>query len=296
MKSVASLQQCVETCDQTSGCVDVSFQAGWACYMKSSVGAAKTSSSVLGARRISPLANGQVVPSCPSSNGATYYDTSSGVNKTFAIECGIDYATTADEDLGGPYYGSTIALWLTECISRCANTANCVDIKLSGSACYLRSNIIGREAISEPNTFGGARLLSPLPTPIAVTSTTKTSVKATSTSAALAATSSAAVCKRTAPQCPACDGQQISYELEDGSTNVYRVQCSIDYSGGDIPGGGNDFYTVYAFSNCVSACAETPGCVAAVFQGTACYLKGSIAGGSRVNTVAWSGLLVSNIA
>jgi hypothetical protein len=49
--SVSSFQACVDLCDKTAGCVDVSL-SGVACYLKKSLGAAVTNSGILGAKRV----------------------------------------------------------------------------------------------------------------------------------------------------------------------------------------------------------------------------------------------------
>lgn len=51
-KTVSSLKQCIDACDSTSGCVDVSL-SGVACYLKSSLGAARNSNGLLGAKLVS---------------------------------------------------------------------------------------------------------------------------------------------------------------------------------------------------------------------------------------------------
>ncbi|CAK1361240.1 hypothetical protein CB0940_03366 [Cercospora beticola] len=98
-----------------------------------------------------------------SANGTIYSDTSSGTNKTFIIECGVDYNTTANELLAYLTVSGPVELLLSSCISLCANTAGCVDLSLTGRACLLKSSITGRNAVPREDDFGGARLLSPLP-------------------------------------------------------------------------------------------------------------------------------------
>ncbi|GIZ37044.1 hypothetical protein CKM354_000050700 [Cercospora kikuchii] len=98
-----------------------------------------------------------------SANGTIYSDTSSGINKTFIIECGVDYTTTANELLAYLTVSGPVELLLSSCISLCANTAGCVDLSLTGRACLLKSSIAGRNAVPREDDFGGARLLSPLP-------------------------------------------------------------------------------------------------------------------------------------
>jgi hypothetical protein len=49
--SVSSFTQCVNLCDSTTGCVDVSL-SGSACYLKKTLGNALKSSGILGAKLI----------------------------------------------------------------------------------------------------------------------------------------------------------------------------------------------------------------------------------------------------
>jgi len=59
-----------------------------------------------------------------------------------------------------------------QCISTCASTTGCVDVSLSGSACYLKSSV----GANVYNGVWGAKL-------ITSSSTTSTSTKATTTTA-----------------------------------------------------------------------------------------------------------------
>ncbi|KAF1945267.1 hypothetical protein EJ02DRAFT_338816, partial [Clathrospora elynae] len=49
----STLNQCILACDNTPGCVDVSWVLNGACYMKSSIGDIRQNSNVAGARKIS---------------------------------------------------------------------------------------------------------------------------------------------------------------------------------------------------------------------------------------------------
>ena len=100
--SANSLTACIQGCDSTPGCVNISL-SGSACYLKQSLGAAHSQSGTYGARKIanpsataasmttttssvstaSPWPTG---PSCPASNN-TLVTASSGAQ--FMVECGI---------------------------------------------------------------------------------------------------------------------------------------------------------------------------------------------------------------
>ena len=83
--------------------------------------------------------------SCPASNHKTY--TVNG--KQFRVQCGTDHS--------GGDMKSVTAHSLGECIDACANTDGCVDVSLSGVACYLKSTVGTREINSAIN---GAKLIS----------------------------------------------------------------------------------------------------------------------------------------
>lgn len=82
--------------------------------------------------------------SCPESNGQTIRKN----GKTFKIECGIDH-------FGGNLATKT-AHSLGECIKFCARTDGCVDVSLSGTACYLKKEL-GHEV--EMDGLAGAKLV-----------------------------------------------------------------------------------------------------------------------------------------
>ncbi|GAM85281.1 hypothetical protein ANO11243_032850 [Dothideomycetidae sp. 11243] len=83
--------------------------------------------------------------SCPQSNGTSYTAANGDI---FLIECGIDHA--------GGDIGSIHVSNLMGCIEACAGTAGCVDVSLSGAACYMK----GAVGYSVANGVSGARLIS----------------------------------------------------------------------------------------------------------------------------------------
>lgn len=83
---------------------------------------------------------------CPKSNAKTYWVK----GKQFRVQCGIDHA-------GGDMKMVT-AHSLGECIAACAEEDECVDVSLSGTACYLKSTLGKREKNSGVN---GAKLGDP---------------------------------------------------------------------------------------------------------------------------------------
>lgn len=111
--------------------------------------------------------------SCPSSNGTYYVDPTS--NTKFLIECGIDHA---GGDLSMTYVNN-----LADCVSACATTSGCVDVSLSGAACYMKSKV-GTALSNNPGIQGAKLVASP---------STSSSIATPTAAASTAAASSAQV-------------------------------------------------------------------------------------------------------
>lgn len=68
---------------------------------------------------------------CPTYNGSVYTDSTTGYK--FQVACNTDFA---GGDMGMTYVSS-----LAGCISACASTKGCVDVALSGVACYMKNTL-----------------------------------------------------------------------------------------------------------------------------------------------------------
>ncbi|RMY67353.1 hypothetical protein D0863_07849 [Hortaea werneckii] len=256
-----SLLACIEFCDSTNGCVDVSL-SGSACYMKSVLGRALSAPGLSGARLnvASPTPGATTIapsPECPESNN-TLFKTPNGAE--FAIECGIDHAAG---DIGMVYVRN-----LGECAVRCSETSGCVDVSLSGAACYLKSDV---GPTSYNAAINGARLVSQ---PSATVSLSVGSGQAT--------TASVAAPTSTRLSCPASNGTY--YTASSGM--VFVIDCDTDY-----PGGGKFDYRISkarakligladmdsvkatSLEECIEACDDEVSCLALVLSGVGCYQK-----------------------
>ncbi|KAI6795268.1 hypothetical protein KC361_g5121 [Hortaea werneckii] len=238
-----SLLACIESCDATEGCVDVSL-SGSACYMKSALGRALSAAGLSGARlNVASPTPGAITtapsPECPESNN-TLFKTPNGAE--FAIECGIDHAAG---DIGMAYVRN-----LGECAVRCSETSGCVDVSLSGAACYLKSNL---GPISYNAAINGARLVSQ---PSETASLSVSSVQATTTAAATPTS--------TRLTCPASNGTY--YTASSGM--VFIIDCDTDYPGGDM-----DSVKATSLEECIEACDDEVSCSALVLSGVGCYQK-----------------------
>ncbi|KAH0335896.1 putative GPI anchored protein, partial [Aureobasidium melanogenum] len=72
-------------------------------------------------------------PTCPEANNNIFIAKSGAV---FVVECGIDYA-------GGDLRSVNIASnRIGDCIDACDATEGCIDISMSGTACYMKSKLL----------------------------------------------------------------------------------------------------------------------------------------------------------
>ncbi|KAI4791440.1 alpha/beta-hydrolase, partial [Aureobasidium sp. EXF-8846] len=200
-----SYMDCMNACDTASstGCVGFTYVGGsgggssGTCWLKKSMGTyTSAGSNTISAVRISGGSSGDSVSSavpsvsstssaspsaplstapassalsCPASNNQIYTYAASGAQ--FVIECGIDHS--------GGDMASTSVKNLEGCIAACATTNGCVDVSLSGSACYLKKTL---EAAGNNGGLLGARF-------IGIASTSSSSSLASSSSSLVSSSS-----------------------------------------------------------------------------------------------------------
>nr|POE77657.1 wsc domain-containing protein [Quercus suber] len=328
--SVNSLAQCIAACDQQAGCIDVSL-SGVGCYMKGTLGAAVAAANVYGAKlltgtsssssssSVSSVSTSSVststaststvsqtstttsasatasVVSCPGSNSTTYV--SNGLS--FLIECGIDH-------IGGDMSSLTVGS-LSQCIDTCANTPGCVDVSLSGTACYLKSSVGGPRY---NGVNGGKLITNSSSASSSVSSSATTSASSTSSSATVSASStssassisssttfvtssstsstssSSASASATALACPASNNTIYTAPTNNQS---FLIECGIDHPGGDM-----GVVQVSNFTQCVNACDTTTGCVDVSLSGVACYLKSSLVAAKSAPAILGAKLVASS--
>ncbi|KAK6008545.1 hypothetical protein QM012_000448 [Aureobasidium pullulans] len=173
------IADCLAECDATQGCKAIAM-SGTACYMKSKDGTPVKSSSVRGAIFVGKAANSSssisstvsatsgssvsssasltspstvsysnssstissssalptsTSPTCPAANN-TVFIADSGA--TFLIECFVDYS-------GGDLKSVNIASnRIADCVNACDATEGCIDISMSGTACYMKKKLGNR--------------------------------------------------------------------------------------------------------------------------------------------------------
>ncbi|KAK4555213.1 hypothetical protein LTR86_007509 [Recurvomyces mirabilis] len=200
--------------------------------------AAQSSITTTNTASASPIPSG---PSCPGSDG-TVYTPSPG--SYFVIECGVDHA--------GGDMGSQSAHNLTACIQGCDSTPGCVDVSLSGSACYLKKTL--GAAKSQAGIYGARRIADPSATGAATSSTSSVSSASPSP---------------TGPSCPASNNTLLTAS----SGAQFVIECGIDHAAGNM---GQATIAPGSISQCLQICDSTSGCVDVSVLGAGCYLKSSV--------------------
>lgn len=190
------------------------------------------------------------VLTCPSNNG-TMYESSSG--DVFIVECYVD---RYGNDMGSVTIPS---LKLADCIEACASTKGCVDVSMSGSACYMKYK--AGMPYNVASRIQGARLVA--------TATKSFSAITTSSSAS---SGYVAGPQTQAPFCPGSNATQ--YLAQNGA--VFAVECFIDRYGNDLK-----MIYVSSFQACIDACASTSGCADVSLSGSACYMKSKVGAAYR---------------
>ncbi|OJD35908.1 apple protein [Diplodia corticola] len=243
---VNSFEECIQDCDATTDCVDVSFVWPNACYKKNVLGTASAVDSVWTARKKSSgtgsSTSASTALSCDNSaSDGVKYTSSKG---TFLVECGVDYA--------GGDMGSSNTASFAACIEDCASTDGCIDVSYVTGSCYKKN------VLNDPVSLSyvwSAKL---------VASDTDSSSTATITSAA---TTAAATATATALTCPSSNGTITG--MSTGGT--YEILCAIDYAGGDFKE-----VDTPTFEECLEACDDNEGCVAISYVAPSCYLKSEL--------------------
>jgi len=243
-----SFGECVDTCDSTSGCIDVSYVNG-ACYMKKTIREANERGHVWTAKVVeTPGGPGAAnALSCVDnkSNGAVFEAT----NSEFDITCGKDYA---GGDLTGQWVDSFEA-----CIEACDANPACVNVAFVAPACYLKGE--QRPAVDAPAVWGAVRKTQPTPEPSTTTTAVDSTASAVTTTAQPSATQAPLSCE---------NGASNGVQYTGPSGGLYEIICGADYGGNDLTA-----TTAESFEDCIAACDRNHDCVDVSFVAPACYLK-----------------------
>ena len=199
----ATFEDCVDACDATEGCIDVSYVAP-ACYLKSSLTALQDAGYVSTALFVGrPTVADPVVPlSCvDNKDNGTKYATPAG--NEYVILCGVDY------------FGGDMNMVYTDtfekCIDACDHNDGCIDVAYSGTACYMKDKLVGDS-----------------PTPAEWVWNARYVGQATPTSS----TSSGPASTGTATETSATE---TSSAIETSATETSETPCSTEAAGKFIP-------------------------------------------------------------
>jgi len=264
-KWVETLENCIDLCATTSGCMDIAFSNN-ICYLKSTVTSVVSDANVIGAKL--PGAGPAVSNATTTSSSAVAASTSSvyscpaSDNQTYTGSNGVKYLIQCGTDFNGGDFTNAPATNFDQCLAICGSNSQCVSVSFTGTWCYLKN--VNPGGVANSAIWGAVDI-----------STINTST--TASSPAAAATTSAAPAPATL-SCPASDNS--TFTANSGAKFV--VACATDYFGGDM---GN----LYANSldECIQACDANPGCVDVSFVNNICYMKNTLtAAVSNSNIIA----------
>ncbi|GAM86828.1 hypothetical protein ANO11243_048480 [Dothideomycetidae sp. 11243] len=193
---------------------------------------------------------------CPANDGQVYQAAN---GQYFQIECGVDHA---GGDIGMVYVET-----FQQCIEKCAANSQCVDVSLSGAACYLKRSA----GPSMQNAVWGARAISSSDVS-SITSASAQAPPSDSTSGSVpsgsSSTSSPGPASTAARSCGVLSQNGSSY-VDSSSVWTYTLACNSD-----LPGQG-DFAarSSPSFEGCFALCAGSSRCDAFAYLGSICYLK-----------------------
>lgn len=202
--------------------------------------------------------------SCPSANGLTF-TAKSGAQ--FVIECNTDHS--------GGDLTSLSASTLNECINACDANSACVDVSLSGNACYLKKSV--GPAVS--NGVWGARKLTS-----ASSTTAKAAAASTATSSSFlgsSSASSAATSSATASSSVSTSSGVVQ-TVAAGSTTFTYIGCYSESSALANKPRTFSSTSYSSSSNTVELCAAFCSAYAyfGVEYGSECYCGNSVTSGA----------------
>jgi predicted heme/steroid binding protein len=136
--STTTFQTCMDACDATTGCIDVSWVWG-SCYLKNEVNTASELSHVWTGRQIKV---DELTCVDGESNGKTYTAKNGG---KYQVECGIDYA-------GGDLLTVDSMTTFQTCMDACDATTGCIDVSWVTGSCYLKNELTTALELSHVST------------------------------------------------------------------------------------------------------------------------------------------------
>lgn len=132
-----SLVACLNTCDQTTGCIDVSYTGG-NCWLKSSLSTFYSNSAVISGKKVT---SSSTTPAASNSTLSCLNNASDGT--TYVAANGGSYTIHCQTDHYGGDIGSSAATSFSDCVNTCDTTSGCIDVSYlggSGTNCWLKGS------------------------------------------------------------------------------------------------------------------------------------------------------------
>ncbi|KAJ9630987.1 hypothetical protein H2203_001515 [Taxawa tesnikishii (nom. ined.)] len=263
----SSFEDCINQCDSTTGCIDVSYVAPM-CYMKSTLGTPSSTSYVWTAVS-SKMITGQQL--CVNGQGN---DTSVDIPSTLSSNGTIPMTLLCQIDINGGDMYNVQSTSFKDCMSTCASTQSCVGVAYVAPTCYLKSTVEPGLDYNWVNSavFTGywkAYLSSVSAGASGASSGASSAVSSAASGVAAAASGAASAASSAIGTVGSC---------ATTSSTTYSLACGVDYNGQDLSNANTN-----SFSDCLTLCDETSGCVGVAYVGGAnpgvCYMKSSISAG-----------------
>ena len=238
---------CMDACENTEGCVDVSYVNG-ACYLKNALNAVNDTGHVWTGIRVDALAASsrpatETTATATASTDATSTPLSCDNKAIDGTEYTTPTGTTYDIICGKEYGGGDLrgvsAQTFEDCLAACDAEAACIDVSYVPGSCYMKQAITG---------------------PLVEAGSVSTAVKKTSAGGTEPGPG--------APELYCTDGQPSQATFTTANNRYYQMFCGADFTGGDM-----NTITTVNFDACVKACDEATGCLSVGYTGNTCYLE-----------------------
>ena len=141
-----TFDDCVKTCDSTSGCIDVAYSNKF-CYLKNFVTAPRSDANVWSAKAVNAKS---------ATDGLTCQDNKSN-GQRYTSHAGTDYQIVCGTDYFGGDISNLYAETMEICLDTCATTDGCEYVAYSGKYCYLKNSAEGAQ--SNSNVWGAKSVL-----------------------------------------------------------------------------------------------------------------------------------------
>ncbi|KAK4892764.1 hypothetical protein LTR27_008863 [Elasticomyces elasticus] len=213
---------------------------------------------------------------CAQTAGCTFFVYTYGGGEPGIANCYLKSSTFAPGALNGVYNRPGYAVagivssatTSTVCYPTATSTAQVVGASSSTSTATNAGS--SNSAVSTSSSSAAAVVVNPV--------TTTTTTTTTSSSSAASSATSLACTGTLAPNFPAsCSGANSGA----GNIGTFTDQCGSNYTvycGFDTQPGASSTLGAASIQACMQLCDNTPGCVAATFQPSTCYLKNSFTG------------------